>query len=210
MHENAAHDTEGYLVHWGRTYDLFVGPLVRKTDRPILTLAEVKSGDAVLDVGTGPGFLARTASRIVGPSGRAVGLDASPEMIAQAEKVAARKQLAATFVLAGAQQMPFGDAEFDAVVSRLAMHHIPTMREAAISEILRVLKVGGRVVIADLATDSLRGAIHDAVRRAHGGEGVVHSDLEALLKQAGFAGVESGHIGMLSYAKARKPAEIAG
>lgn len=204
MHEDTAHDTEGFLIHWSRGYDIFVGPLVRRTDKPILALAEVKTGDAVLDVGTGPGFLARTAAGMVGPTGRAVGLDASPEMVERATQVAERKGLNATFVLAGAQRMPFGDAEFDVVVSRLAMHHIPTMREAAIAEIHRVLKPGGRVVIADLASHSTGGLLHDLVRQTHDRSGEIAGEIEGLVAGAGFVDIGTGRLGILAYVKARK------
>jgi len=205
VHRKSTHDLEGLLIRWSRAYDIFVGPLVRRSDKPILALAEVKAGDALLDVGTGPGFLARTAAGIVGPGGRAVGLDVSPEMIDRAKKVAKREGLGAAFVLAGAQKMPFGDAEFDAVVSRLAMHHIPTMKEAAIAEIFRVLKPGGRAVIADIKTHSLGGLLHDAVRRLHDRSGGTADEIEGLIRAAGFIGVESGRLGFLAYVKARKP-----
>ncbi len=205
MRTETKDQTEGFLIHWSCGYDLFVGPLVRRTDKPILALAEIRAGDAVLDVGTGPGFLARTAAGMVGPAGRAVGLDASPEMVDRATQVAKRKGLSATFVLAGAQKMPFDDAEFDAAVSRLAMHHIPTMRKEAIAEIHRVLRPGGRVVIADLASHSTGGLVHDLVGRAHGRSGQVAGEIEGLIRAAGFADIETGRLGLLAYVKAHKP-----
>ncbi|MHB1341038.1 MAG: class I SAM-dependent methyltransferase [Coriobacteriia bacterium] len=205
MHSSATPDTEGLLVHWSRPYDVVLGRFIRRTDAPIMALAEVGTGDRVLDVATGPGYLAHAAAGIVGPTGTAVGIDASPEMIDRATETAASASHSATFILAGAQKLPFEDEAFDVVVSRLAMHHLPgDIKNRALAEIHRVLAPGGRVLIADLATHSLVELLHDVI--GHGSSRVNETDnpLVDLVRQVGFETVTVGSIGILRYVKAAK------
>lgn len=206
MHRHDAKNEkiEGLVIHTSRLYDTFAW-FIRKTDKPILDLAEVSSGDRVLDIGTGPGYLARAAAARVGPDGRAVGLDASPEMVERAQAHALAEGQGATFVLAGAQKMPFENGSFDVVVSRLAMHHIPAdVKGDAMDEIARVLAPGGRMVLTDLKAQTLGGLLHDAVRHLHGAGPVERDSLQGLADPALYGDVTTGRIGLLSYVKARK------
>ncbi|TLM80264.1 MAG: methyltransferase domain-containing protein [Actinobacteria bacterium] len=207
-HDSARSDIEGSVIHASRSYDAFAW-FIRRTDGPILDLAEIREGDRVLDIGTGPGYLARAAAERVGDTGRAVGLDASPEMIEQATARAKQEGSTAEFVLAGAQEMPFEDGSFDAVVSRLALHHIPAaVKERAIEEIARVLAPGGRVVLVDLREQTLGALLHAAVRRLHSAEPLADDgSLTEVLKIDAFAGLETGRISFLSYARARRRSE---
>jgi ubiquinone/menaquinone biosynthesis C-methylase UbiE len=162
QHRTADPDTEGVLIRWSRPYDAVFRRFIRRTDSPILTLAEVTDGDSVLDVATGPGYLARAAALLVRTTGRAVGIDAAPEMIAQAKRRAEAESSAAEFLVAGAQCLPFDDGSFDAVVARLAMHHLPGgIKTRAVAEMVRVLKPGGFLVIADVETASAVELLHD-------------------------------------------------
>ena len=204
MSHTAAHDTQGVLIHGSRAYDILFSRFIRRTDTPILDLAEVSPGDSVLDVGTGPGYLARAAAERVGPAGRAVGLDASPEMVSRATELAARESSTATFVKAGAQHMQFDDSTFDVVVSRLAMHHLPgDIKDLSLAEMARVLKPGGRLVLADVAAHSLAGMLHGFVRRVHGAPREESNPLAELVRRAGFEGVTTGPVGMLMYVSGR-------
>ena len=102
--------------------------------------------EILLDVGTGPGPVALAfCSRV-----RAVvGLDAAPEMLAAA-RLAARRQEAGNLelVVGDAHALPFRDRSFDLVTSRACPHHFADIR-AAVSEMARVLRRGGRLGIAD-------------------------------------------------------------
>jgi len=199
------HDTRGIQIHAGGAYDLFFGSVIRRSDRPILDLAEVAEGDRVLDIATGPGYLAIAAAQRTGTSGESVGLDLSPEMVARARVRAQGAGSRARFVEAPAQELPFADASFDVVLSRLAIHHLPSDgRSGAAAEMLRVLAPGGRVVIADLASHGAN-AFHHLLGRLSGSPPQEDTDLAELLAGAGFANVEQGRIGVLRYAKARKP-----
>ncbi len=205
INSSATPDTEGLLVHSSVPYDILLGRLIRRTDAPIMALAEVGPGDRVLDVATGPGYLARSAARIVGPTGSTVGIDAAPEMIARATEFAASESSSATFVLAGAQRLPFDDESFDVVVSRLAMHHLPgDIKNRALAEIHRVLAPGGRVLIADMATHSLIELLHDVIGRGSSRVNDTDNPLVDLVRQVGFDTLTVGSIGILRYVKAAK------
>ncbi|MHB8868071.1 MAG: class I SAM-dependent methyltransferase [Thermoleophilia bacterium] len=206
MHTHETDNTEGVLVRSSRAYDLVLGRVIRRTDSRIIDLAQVGPGDHVLDVGTGPGYLARAAAARVGAAGRAVGIDASPEMIARAREVARREASPVEFTQAGAQRLPFADGSFDAAVTRLVMHHLPgDLKERALAEIVRVLKPGGRLVIADLSSHSWVERLHNAIGRAHDRGGDVDNPLAELVREAGFEDVTSGGLGWLMYVRARKP-----
>ena len=161
-------DTRGIQIHAGGAYDFFFGWVIRRSDRPILDLAAVAEGDRVLDIGTGPGYLAIAAAARAGASGEAVGLDLSPEMVARAGLRAQRAESRARFVEAPAQKLPFEVGSFDVVLSRLAIHHLPSdARSGVAAEVFRVLAPGGRVVIADLASHGAN-AFHHVLGRLFG------------------------------------------
>src|SRR5207253_9348675 len=91
----------------------------------ILSFANLRPGEAVLDVGCGTGSLAIAARRYVGSTGAVCGIDASPEMLARAEKKASKAGLEVIFKNGAAQALPFPDAQFDTVLSTLMLHHLP-------------------------------------------------------------------------------------
>lgn len=111
---------------------------------PVLAeAAGVAPGQAVLDVACGTGALTLAAARIVGPDGRVTGLDANPEMLA----VARRKSDAVDWREGRAEELPFEEGSFDAVVSQFAFMFFDD-GPRALSEMMRVLKPGGRLAVA--------------------------------------------------------------
>ena len=125
-------------------------------------------------------------------------------MLARATLLAERAGSRARFVEAPAQELPFAAGSFDVVLSRLAVHHLPSdARSGVAAEVLRVLAPGGRVVIADLASHGAN-VFHHLLGRLHGSPPQEDTDLRELLSGAGFADVDQGRIGVLRYAKARK------
>ena len=108
----------------------------------------VRRGQAVLDVATGPGEPALSIARIVGPEGRVVGVDIIPAMIEFARQEAERRSLAnASFRTAPADELPFEDGSFDAVVCRFGVMFFPEPLDG-IREMLRVLRPGGTLALA--------------------------------------------------------------
>ncbi len=191
-------ETSGQILHWAPHYDFFstvFGMGVnRSNSRMVIELARIKPGDSVLDVACGTGALTFTAQTYAGPSGKVYGIDASPEMIEFAKNKAERMHSPVTFQIGLAEKLDFSDSIFDAVISRLAIHHLPDdLKRRAFAEILRVLKPGGRLLIADFvppANPFLR-HVTSAVVGGHMMQTDVWS-LPAMLSEAGFAEVSSG------------------
>ena len=106
----------------------------------LLTAAGVTAGQRILDVACGTGIVARTAADRVGPTGAVVGVDLSDAMLAVARRIRPDLQ----WRQADAAALPFGDAEFDAAVSQMAMMFFPDPA-AALREMRRVVRPTGAV-----------------------------------------------------------------
>jgi arsenite methyltransferase len=119
----------------------------RRATRAILAL---QPGEHVLDIGSGPGFLAAEMAEEVGPEGRVVGVDPSESMLAMGARRGARVE----YVEGDAVKLPFADATFDAAVATQVYEYVPDM-PAALAEARRVLKSGGRLLILDTDWDSI-------------------------------------------------------
>lgn len=129
---------------------VFFGGRRRALDTRLAAGSGAEPGDRVLDVGCGPGHLARRLARIVGPRGHVLGVDGSAPMIAYAN-AHRRRPATCEFRVALGQALPQPDASVDVVISTFAMHHIPRdARTAALTHMHRVLRPGGRLLIADL------------------------------------------------------------
>ncbi len=191
-------ETAGSTIHWAGRYDLFTSLLGMgvnaRNSRMVVELAGIKPGDKVLDVACGSGNLTQTAQKYTGPDGKATGIDASPEMIEVAKKKAERLGSGASFQLGLAEKLDFPDGTFDVVISRLAIHHLPDdLKQRAFAEILRVLKPGGRVLIADFVQPSNHMLSHiTSVITGPRMMGTKTWSLPPMLEQAGFVDVKSG------------------
>jgi ubiquinone/menaquinone biosynthesis C-methylase UbiE len=190
----------GLVLHAADTYDLLIWLVTLGRERAfrekMLRLAHLKVGESVLDVGCGTGSLAIAAKRQVGATGMVFALDASPEMIARAEKKARKAGVDVGFKKAFAQSLPFPDAQFDVVLTTIMLHHLPKKGRGELAcEIRRVLKPGGRVLAIDFGqTARDRKSFLDHFHRRHGH--VEFSEIIALLNDAGLNIAESGAVGM--------------
>jgi arsenite methyltransferase len=113
------------------------------------SLGKINTGEQVLDIGCGAGVDTILASMLTGPTGNVVGVDIVPEMLQQAEKnlmMTAQKNV--NFKKAPCEQLPYIVDTFDAVISNGVINLIPD-KEAALTEIIRVLKPGGLLMMAD-------------------------------------------------------------
>jgi ubiquinone/menaquinone biosynthesis C-methylase UbiE len=189
--------TTGLFLHQAALYDLTLWLMTLGRERAfrdnILRLAHVMPGEAVLDVGCGTGSLAIAASRHIGSAGTVNGIDASPEMLARAEKKARKAGAKISFTQAAAQALPFGNACFDLVLSTVMLHHLPRKaRELCAGEMKRVLKPGGRVLVVDFAASApvKNGLLGHFYRHGH----VNLGDIVAILEGAGLKIVERGGV----------------
>lgn len=178
------------LMEWGGDIFLFRGKLREMRQRTI-NIARIRPGEAVLDVGCGTGTLAISAQKCVGSTGRVVGIDPGSQPIVVARAKVARHRLPIEFQNGVIEQLAFPDQTFDVVFSTLMMHHLPKpLKQQGLSEIARVLKPGGRLVIADFKPKKER---QGRATRFHAG-GSSLQDLTTLAKEAGFDHVETEEI----------------
>ena len=113
------------------------------------TLGLIHPGDTILDIGCGAGVDTIIAALMVGPSGSVTGIDLVPEMLERAEENARLVgALNVEFMEGSAEEIPFFDCTFDVVVSN-GMFNLVVDKVKALSEVYRVLKSGGRFMLAD-------------------------------------------------------------
>jgi ubiquinone/menaquinone biosynthesis C-methylase UbiE len=184
-------ETKGLVLKEGWRYDLhgwmmdifmFRGQARRLKLRAV-ALADIHPGEQALDVGCGTGTLALDVQRRVGATGRVVGIDPGAEQITRARTKAARRHLPVEFQVGVIERLAFPDQTFDVVLSTLMMHHLPgNLKRQGLAEVARVLKPGGRLIIADFTRRQDR---QGQAARFHAG-GSSLQDLTALIEGAGF------------------------
>jgi SAM-dependent methyltransferase len=204
---------KGYHFPTGRVATEYVGYPLDLLDR--LPAAAVESfagvgypfaadvisrGDTVLDIGSGSGTDLLLAALAVGPGGRAIGLDMTEAMREKAILNARSAGLPYVEVLAGnAEKLPLPDQSVDVVTSNGVINLVPDKR-AAVKEIHRVLRPGGRVQIADIVVEDLPSEECRAKPQLWA-ECIVgattQADYQHLFTEAGFARVE--HLSDLDY-----------
>jgi arsenite methyltransferase len=155
-------------------------------------IAALRSGETVLDLGSGAGFDCFLAARRVGPGGRVIGVDMTPEMVTNARDNARRVDAVnVEFRLGEIEHLPVSDASVDVIISNCVINLSPDKR-AVFREALRVLKPGGRIAIWDVvATKKIPAELAESVEALTGcvaGAAEV-DDMRALLADAGFENV---------------------
>lgn len=140
------------LLKAAAVYDLLQPVMMLGSGNRLMRLTAEQAAPAkderILDVGCGTGLLAHTLA-VRNPSATFVGIDASAPMV----RVATRKRSRAncSFKAALAEDLPFEDESFDAVVSSLFFHHVDAdLKGRSLQEIRRVLRPGGRLIVADM------------------------------------------------------------
>ena len=149
--------------------------------------ARLNSRTRALDVGCGPGIVTEALAR---HAGEVIGCDVTPAMLARARARAAAAGLSnISCVPARAESLPFENDYFDVVVSRSAVHHFPDPR-AALREMARVARSGGRVITVDVmaAESAEEAALHNALETLRDPSHVrmlARSELHRLLVESG-------------------------
>lgn len=199
----------------------FYDAVVRLTTREdmfktkLVELAALQAGEYVLDVGCGTGTLTQLLVKSE-PNIRIKGLDADPVQIKLARRKLAAINSQIDFQQGYAQQLPHDSQTFDIVVSSLFFHHLTTQQKReTLNEILRTLKPGGRLHIADWGkpSSSLQRLMFFIVQLLDGFETTqdsVKGTLPDLMKEAGFIGIENRRfvltlLGTIRIFQAKKP-----
>jgi ubiquinone/menaquinone biosynthesis C-methylase UbiE len=155
-------------------------------------IASLRTGETVLDLGSGAGFDAFLAARAVGPTGRVIGVDMTAEMLQAARANAQRSGHAnVEFRLGEIEHLPLADASVDVVLSNCVINLSPE-KAKVFAEAFRVLKPGGRVAVSDIVAlrplpDAMRADL-DLYSGCVGGAALV-DDLRGMLTAAGFTDV---------------------
>jgi ubiquinone/menaquinone biosynthesis C-methylase UbiE len=145
----------------------YTTPDVAGQRRAIRTALGLKPGEDVLDIGSGPGFLASEMGAEAGPGGSVTGVDPSPSMlsIARGQRQAA-DSAPVTFSPGEATALPCAATSFDAVTATQVYEYVGDV-PAALAEAWRVLRPGGRLLVLDTDWDSIvwRSSDNDRMRR---------------------------------------------
>ena len=159
-------------------------------------LASLQAGEVVLDLGAGGGFDVFIAGKKVGPTGRAIGVDMTAEMLGKARKnIAAYRERTGLdnveFRLGEIERLPLADASVDVVISNCVINHSPDKPQVW-REIARVLRPGGRVAMSDLALlkplpKEILGMVEALVACVAGA--VLASETERMAKEAGLGDI---------------------
>ena len=165
----------------------------RRFKSRLLAMAKLRPGFRILDLGCGTGTLAIMAKRAE-PKMYTFGVDGFPAAIEIARRKAARAGVAVEFHLGLAQQLPYRDRCFDRVLSTLTFHHLTRQGKIeALAEIVRVLKPGGELHVADFGRPAnlLMRAAFSVVRKFDGVETTEDNVAGRLPEMIARAGLEN-------------------
>jgi ubiquinone/menaquinone biosynthesis C-methylase UbiE len=211
-HGDSSTHTSGEVDHGhghrhGRIAGMILGVGRRRVFTRLVVESGARPGDRVLDVGCGTGSLTRSMAQAVAPDGTAVGVDPAIEAIAEARRLTALDNC--TYSQGVAERLAAPDDVFDVVVSSLMIHHLPGARRAlAIQEMLRVVRPGGLVLVAEFRPPSSwvgQRLVRPFVSSAMAENRV--DLLDAMIRDAGAEQVRDGYVRPWTYyVRALKPA----
>ncbi len=156
-------------------------------------LADLKVGETVLDLGSGAGIDCFLAASKVGPTGRVIGVDMTPEMLDRARENARKSRTEnVEFRLGEIENLPVADNSVDAIISNCVIN-LSTDKPRVFREAFRVLRPGGRIMVSDLVLQkplppSVRQSVEAYVACIAGA--LVKDDYLAIIRQTGFESVE--------------------
>jgi SAM-dependent methyltransferase len=156
-------------------------------------LASLKAGEIVLDLGSGAGFDAFLSAQKVGPTGKVIGVDMTPEMIEKARQNAVKGNFTnVEFRLGEIENLPVEDNSVDVIISNCVINLVPD-KTKAFSEAYRVLKPGGRLMVSDVVLvgelpPSLKKSVEAYIGCLSGA--IMKSEYLRVIAEAGFKDVQ--------------------
>jgi ubiquinone/menaquinone biosynthesis C-methylase UbiE len=189
----------------GRVAKGVLGPRMADEHRIARLLLALSPGDGVLDVACGPGNFTREFGRVVGGTGLAVGIDASPTMLGRAVDDTPDPYANVAYIRGNAVELPFRDASFDGACCFAALHLFEDPF-AALDHMTRVLTPGGRIAIfTSCRTSSLPLRTIDGLLGASSGMRMFERDeITGALRDRGFADVTQRVAGLTQFVGARR------
>ena len=158
---------------------------------------DVKPGDVVLDLGSGAGLDVLLASKKVGPKGKVIGLDMTPEMIEKARENASKAGAEnVEFRLGEMEDMPVEDGSVDWIISNCVINLSPDKKKV-FQEAFRVLKPGGKIVISDIVAEGIPEDLRQALWASCVGGAVDETMYLQIIEQVGFEDIRI--VGRLDY-----------
>ena len=158
-----------------------------------VAVAELREGETVLDLGSGGGIDVLLSARRVGPTGRAIGVDMTDEMLDLARRNAAEAGASNVEFRKGTiESLPLADASVDVVISNCVIN-LASDKQAVFAEIARVLKPGGRMGVSDIVADDILTAEQRAERGSFVGciaGALSFREFRAGLREVGLTDVE--------------------
>jgi len=162
-----------------------------------VSYAEVKPGDVILDLGSGAGLDVLLASKKVGPTGKVIGLDMTPEMIEKAKENAAKAGAQnVEFRLGEMENMPVEGGSVDWIISNCVINLSPD-KEKVFQEAFRVLKPGGKIMVSDIIAEGIPEDLKGLLWASCVGGAVNETTYLKIIKQSGFDDVRI--VGRLDY-----------
>lgn len=192
---------EGSIENPAQAYQEFLVPtLFLPWAGELIRRVVLVPGEQVLDIACGTGVVAREAAKIVGPGGSVTGVDISPSMLDVARASTPKGGTPVDWKSAHAEALPFEDGSFSATLCQQGLQFVGD-RGAALHEMYRVLKPGGRAGVSvwrGLEHQSVKGALFGAMQRQFGEKTNIpfslgeEGPLRALFDEAGFRDVAVG------------------
>lgn len=157
-----------------------------------VAIASLKSGETVVDLGSGGGFDCFLAAKKVGKTGEVIGVDMTPEMVSTARKNAIKMNLEnVEFRLGEIENIPVGDNQADIIISNCVVNLSPD-KLAVYRDAYRILKPGGRIAISDILTTA---PLPEEIKKnlkllsACIGGAQTFAETKQILKEAGFKNI---------------------
>jgi arsenite methyltransferase len=160
-----------------------------------LAIASLGAGQVVLDLGSGAGFDCFLAARVVGPSGKVIGVDMTHDMLNKARNNAQKNGFTnVEFRLGEIEALPVADNSIDSIISNCVINLSPE-KQRVFDEAFRVLKPGGRLAVADMVAtaplpDDIKSDWAAYTGCIAGASLVTVTDLQRMLESSGFENIE--------------------